>query len=82
MNRAPTSPMPAKSPRHQESNRVLLTDRQSAATVPTMNSGAAKPVAEREAGTTALPGPSAFAFYYWFVFTPPAVLAGQEAAMR
>ena len=47
-----------------------------------MNERVAGPVAEREAGTAAQPWASAFAFYFWFYFTPPAVLVGREAAMR
>jgi hypothetical protein len=60
----------------------LLTAHRSAATVAIMKHTADRPVEEREMGTTAQPWPSAFAFYYWFYFTPPAVLAGREAAMR
>ena len=43
---------------------------------------AERPVEERETGTTAQPWPSAFAFYYWFSFSSPAVLAGREATTR
>jgi hypothetical protein len=47
-----------------------------------MDQHAAGPVAERERMTAVAPPPSAFAFYYWFSFISPAVLAGRKAAAR